>query len=498
MSGISGTTETPTSLTCTSGICGRRSTARSAERRSRQFGAAATACAKPEMTLPIRARLAVVCGALVGILVIGLGLLVYLRLEADLRASADDGLLPRAESLAADPPTDALVDPEPTDVGDIFGQILKRDGSVVASTPGVAPGPIVSTAGLATLDGARYFDAIVPLIDEPLQARVLELPTADGRVVVAGVAFDDQREALDRLLARLAIGCPIAIFLAAGVGWLIAGAALKPVEQMRREAESISGSEPGRRLPLPRTGDELAALGRSLNRMLDRLETTVERERRFVADASHELRTPLANLKAELDLALRRARSPSELVGALQSASEETDRLSGLAEDLLLLASADRGRVSLRVEDVDVSALVRLTADSFAGRAAPLGVAIDTSVPDGIHARVDGPRIRQAVVNLIDNALRESRPGTRVSVEMSTDDRFVSIVVRDSGRGFDPEFLPLAFEAFARADASRSRASGGAGLGLAIVRAIAEAHRGSVEASNADGGGAVVTLRIPR
>ena len=450
------------------------------------------------MTLPIRARLAVVCGALVGILVIGLGLLVYLRLEADLRASADDGLLPRAESLAADPPTDALVDPEPTDVGDIFGQILKRDGSVVASTPGLAPGPIVSTAGLATLDGARYFDAIVPLIDEPLQARVLELPTADGRVVVAGVAFDDQREALDRLLALLAIGCPIAIFLAAGVGWLIAGAALKPVEQMRREAESISGSEPGRRLPLPRTGDELAALGRSLNRMLDRLETTVERERRFVADASHELRTPLANLKAELDLALRRARSPSELVGALQSASEETDRLSGLAEDLLLLASADRGRVSLRVEDVDVSALVRLTADSFAGRAAPLGVAIDTSVPDGIHARVDGPRIRQAVVNLIDNALRESRPGTRVSVEMSTDDRFVSIVVRDSGRGFDPEFLPLAFEAFARADASRSRASGGAGLGLAIVRAIAEAHRGSVEASNADGGGAVVTLRIPR
>jgi two-component system, OmpR family, sensor kinase len=450
------------------------------------------------MTLPIRARLAVVCGSLVGILVVGLGLIVYLRLEADLRASADDGLLPRAESLAADPPTDTTVDPDPTDVGDIFGQIVDRDGSVVASTPGLADGSIVSAAELATLDGPRYFDETVPLVDERLQARLLEMPTADGRVVVVGVAFDDQREALDRLLTLLAIGCPAAILLAAGVGWLIAGAALRPVERMRLEAESISGSEPGRRLPLPQTGDELASLGRSLNRMLDRLETAVERERRFVADASHELRTPLANLKAELDLALRRSRSPSELVGALQSASEETDRLSRLAEDLLLLATAENGRLPLRVEDVDVSGLVRLTADSFEGRAAALGVAIEASIPDAIRARVDGPRIRQAVVNLVDNALRESQPGNRVSVEMSTSDRSLAIAVKDSGRGFDPGFLPFAFEAFARADVSRSRSSGGAGLGLAIVRAIAEAHRGSVEAGNADGGGAVVTLHIPR
>jgi two-component system OmpR family sensor kinase len=449
------------------------------------------------MSLPIRARLALVCGALVGVLVVGLGAIVYLRLEADLRAAADDGLQPLAASLVEEPPSGPTIAADPSDVGDIFGQVLSRDGRVVAMTADLDLGPLMTPADIAALDGPRYLDAVIPLPDEPQLARVLEMPAGDGRVVVVGVAFDDQREALDRLLAILAVGCPVAILLAAVVGWLVAGAALRPVERMRLEAESVSASEPGRRLPLPGGRDEVAALGNSLNRMLDRLETAVERERRFVADASHELRTPLANLKAELDLALRRARSPSELVAALQSASEETDRLSRLAEDLLLLASADGGRLPLRLEDVDVSALVRATVGSFDGRAAAVGVAISTSIPSGIHARLDGRRIRQAIVNLVDNALSQSPGGGHVSVDLTARDQAIVISVRDSGHGFDPGFLPHAFEAFTRADASRSRASGGAGLGLAIVQAIADAHRGSVEASNAAAGGAVVTLRIP-
>jgi two-component system OmpR family sensor kinase len=449
------------------------------------------------MALPIRARLALVCAALVGALVLGLGMLVYLRLEADLRAAADDGLLPRAAALEEAPPNGPTLETDPTDVGDVFGQILTRDGTVLSTTSGLASGPIVPTTGFGGLDGPHYFDALVSMTDEPQLARLLEMPTADGRVVVVGVAFDDQREALDRLLILLGLAGPVAILLAGAVGWLVAGAALRPVERMRIEAEAVSASEPGRRLPLPRARDEVAALGRSLNRMLDRLEAAVERERRFVADASHELRTPLANLKAELDLALRRARSPAELVDALRSASEETDRLSQLAEDLLLLASADGGHLVMRLDDIDASSVVRNTVGSFEGRAAALGVTLEASVEDHIRARLDDVRIRQAVRNLVDNALRQTPSGGRVTVEMSKRAGILSIAVADTGSGFETAYLPLAFEAFSRADESRSRAIGGVGLGLAIVRAIARAHGGTVHARNRPEGGAEVVLDLP-
>jgi heavy metal sensor kinase len=449
------------------------------------------------MSLPIRARLAAVCAFLVGVLVVGLGALVYLRLEADLQAAADDELLSRAELLVQEAPGGAALEPGTSDAGDIFAQILTRDGTVVASTPGLGPDPVVPRVGLGTLAGPRSFEATVPTVDEPVLARVLEVPTVDGQVVVTGVAFDDQREVLDRLRSLFAVAGLVAIALAGAVGWIVAGAALRPIDRMRIEAEAVSGSEPGRRLPVPGTRDELAALGGSLNRMLDRLETAVERERRFVADAGHELRTPLANLKAELDLALRRSRSPSELVASLRSASDETDRLTRLAEDLLLLAGADAGRVPMRREDVDVVTLVQDTVDSFSGRAAEVGIEIDTSIADGLRASVDGTRIRQAVGDLIDNAMRHTPPGGRVSVEATRSDGMLVISVADTGDGFPPAFLPHAFEPFARADASRSRAEGGAGLGLAIVQVIAEGHGGTVVARNGNQGGAVVVLSIP-
>lgn len=449
------------------------------------------------MTLPIRTRLALMCAVLVGGLVLGLGTVVYLRLEADLRAAADDGLLGRAEQLVQEPPDGATIDLGPSDVGDIFAQILSGDGTVVANTPGFPPVPAVPLSDLPGIEGPDYREMTVSIADEPILARILVMRTAGGRVIVIGVAFDDQRQVLDRLQPLFGFAGAVAVLLAGAVGWLVAVAALRPMDRMRLESEAVSASELGRRLPVPRANDELAALGRSLNRMLDRLEAAVERERRFVADAGHELRTPLANLKAELDLALRRARSPGELVDALRSASEETDRLAGLAEDLLLLASSDSGRLPMLREMVDVSTLLAVTLESFSGRASSLGIALDSSVSDGIRARLDGTRIRQAVGNLIDNALRHTSPGGRVTLEMTRQPGTLAIAVSDTGEGFAPAFLPRAFEAFARADAERSRSAGGAGLGLAIVRAVAEAHGGSVEAANRAGGGALVVIRVP-
>jgi two-component system, OmpR family, sensor kinase len=447
--------------------------------------------------MALRTRLTLVSGGLMAALVVAMGAFLYLQLRADLREAIDSGLRSRAEVLveraeAGLPQGAGLVEPE-----DAFAQVLSADGRVLESSPGLTPGPIVPAGGVRRLAGARFLDLEVRTVEESIPARVLVVPTSGDRIVAVGTSVDDQQEALARLLVLLAIGGPVAVALACAVGWVVAGGALRPVERLRIEAEAISGSEPGRRLPVPATGDELARLGESLNRMLGRLEDAVERERRFVGDASHELRTPLANLKAELDLALRRARTQEEQLAALRSASEETQRLAALAEDLLVLARADGGRLPVRREDLDLGGLVEDTVDSFAGRASERGISLEARVQDPARARVDGARIRQAVGNLVDNSLRHTPTGGRVTVELARRDGAVAIEVADTGDGFPPSFLPRAFEFFSRADDARARSEGGTGLGLAIVRAVAEAHGGSVQAVNRPEGGAVVTLRIP-
>jgi two-component system OmpR family sensor kinase len=449
------------------------------------------------MTLPVRTRLALVSGALVAALLVALGAFLYLRLRNDLIEAVDAGLRSRAEALLQSgelgSPIGVLADPD-----EAFAQVVSSDGTVLDSSSGLVPGPLLPPDVVAGLDEPAFFDADVQTVDEEAPARLLAVPAADGRLVaVVGASVEDQQEALTRLLFLLAVGGPVAVALAGAVGWVVAGAALRPVERMRVEAEAVSGSEPGRRLPVPETRDELARLGESLNRMLGRLEEAVERERRFVDDASHELRTPLANLRAELELALRKARTPEELRTALGSATEETDRLIRLAEDLLVLARAEEGRLPVRREDVDVVELVRETVGTFSGRASELGISLQPSGAEGVRARLDKVRMRQAVGNLIDNAMRHTPPGGRVTVELARPNGAVSIAVTDTGEGFPPAFLPRAFEPFSRADAARTREDGGAGLGLAIVRAVAEAHGGSVEARNRPEGGAAVVLRIP-
>jgi heavy metal sensor kinase len=446
--------------------------------------------------MPIRLRLALVCAALVSVLVVGLGGVVYLRLEGDLIGAVDDELLTRAGVIAAEGPTPDL-DVNQTDVGDVFAQRVARDGRVVGATEGFDTVELIPPADLAALRGpvARY--ATVQTGDEIVPTRLLALPASDGTVVVTGVAIDDQQAALSTLATQFALALPIAIVLAGGVGWLVAGAAVRPVERMRREAEAISGSEPDRRLPVPATRDELTALGASLNRMLDRIEATVERERRFVDDASHELRTPLANLKSELDLALMRSRTKEDLGTALRSAADETDRLVRLAEDLLVLARADGGRLPIRRESIELAQVAHDTIESFAGRATSLGVTIDLVGDSRIEAMADPERLRQALGDLIDNALRFSSRGGRVTVGLSGDGGGVTITVADRGPGFATGFLASAFEPFSRADPARGRADGGAGLGLAIVRAVAQAHGGDVEARNDPAGGAIVALRLP-
>jgi heavy metal sensor kinase len=317
---------------------------------------------------------------------------------------------------------------------------------------------------------------------------------AQGRrlVIVVGSSLASRDAALGQLRNELLIGGPVALLLASLIGYLVAAAALRPVERMRAQAAAISAQRVSARLAIAPSGDEVSRLGETLNAMLARLEEALVRERSFVADASHELRTPLALLRAEIELALESPRTRSELEAALRSAGDETDRLCQLAEDLLLLARLDHGVLPVRLETVELDDVLDGVAARFERRARDAGRSIES---DGGGIRVDADRLRleQAIGNLVENALRYGSGSVRLHAAARL--AGVEIHVTDEGSGFPAGFLSNAFERFARAD--ESRGGGGAGLGLTIVRAVAEAHGGTAVAANGDDGGADVWLSLP-
>src|SRR5262249_51273997 len=204
-----------------------------------------------------------------------------------------------------------------------------------------------------------------------------------------------REDSLDRLVHELLFAAPLALVLASLAGYGLAAAALRPVEAMRRRAAAVSATEPGR-LPVPPGGDEISRLASTLNEMLGRLEAAFEHERRFVANASHELRTPLAMLRTELELALRRPRTREELTDAIASAAQETNRLSQLAEDLLLIARADQGMLPIRPETLAAEDLLADVAARFARRAKEQGQELDVR-PSGAAVAADPTRVEQAL-----------------------------------------------------------------------------------------------------
>lgn len=452
------------------------------------------------MRLPIRTRLTLVSATSTAVVLVATGIFVYLRLQSDLARAVDDGLLSRAQTLLAGIDETGIqfgVEGDAIEGDETFVQIVSAGGDLLESSPALSGRLLVPRSRLARIHEPTYFNLRVATSERTVDARILVAPSDEGMFAIVGVSLEEQHEALAGLMRALVIGGVGALSITTAIGWWVAGAALRPVEKMRLEAEAISADEPGRRLPIPEAADEIARLGTTLNEMLGRLEQALERERRFVDDASHELRTPLGILRAELDLALRRARSAEELEAALRSAAEESVRLTALAEDLLVLARSDRGRLPVRRETVDIAALADEVAAKFTTRAQSKEIRITRQGPAALEVAADPMRLRQMLGNLLDNALRHSPESEVVTIALAREGREVTLAVIDRGPGFSTDFLPRAFDPFTRGDSARTRRDGGAGLGLAIVKAIAEAHRGSATASNLPGGGASVVIRIP-
>jgi signal transduction histidine kinase len=449
---------------------------------------------------PIRLRVAAAFALALAIVLSATGVFLYVRLGSTLRHALDRDLALRAEDLAA-----LVADPAGrfpstaagpfVERGESYAQLLTPSGRVLDATPLLRRHPLLEArVRRAALRRPVYVDeGPIPGLDEPSRLLATPVRRAGRRLVlVVGATLGDRAETLSSFRTELFVAGPLALVVASGVGWVLAGLSLVQVEAMRRRAAAISAETPGERLPVPPTGDEVERLGLTLNEMLDRLEQALVREREFVADAGHELRTPLALLRTELELALRHEGSPEELRVAVRRSSTEVDRLSQLAEDLLLIAGSADGRLELQVEELDVRLLLESVRSRFEWRAAEERRPIVVSASAGVRVSGDRVRLEQALGNLVDNALRHGGGPIVLDSEAGATD--TKLHVRDEGPGFPAGFRDRAFERFSRADSARSPR--GTGLGLAIVSEIARAHGGSV-GIDASERGADVWLAVP-
>jgi two-component system OmpR family sensor kinase len=429
------------------------------------------------------------------------GLFLYLRFSADLDSAINDGLRSRAADVVAlSKEADSGLSEGRHGFGastESFAEIVDARGRVLDSAPQVGGHLLLSRSELRTARHQTIFLNRGPLPGLHDQSRLMATPArAHGRpvVIIVGTSTETRTTALGNLLRLLLIGGPIALLLAALAGYGVAAAALRPVEEMRSRAAEISTAEPRQLLPVSPAQDEVARLGTTLNEMLARIGAAMEHERGFIADASHELRTPLAVLRAEIELALREGRSREELQAALASAAEETDRVIQLAEDLLVIAQTDQGRLALRPSELSVGELLADVRHRFAGRAAEAGRELTVSAEPSLTTVADRLRLEQALGNMVDNALRYGRGQVELTAERS--DGVLELHVLDGGPGFPPGFVSQAFERFSRRDGKRDRS--GAGLGLSIVESIARSHDGTARVSNRRVGGADVSIAIPQ
>ncbi|WP_102418798.1 ATP-binding protein [Mycobacterium sp. 4858] len=435
---------------------------------------------------PIRIRLTAAFTVVTGLLLFAVASLTAAHTKGSLDTAITESLSTQLANLrpiaADDDPVLAGGDP------DTAQQIVGPEGRVLAATSNLGgqnaltPSQLESARrGILVTDQSRLGNLPAPL-------RLAAGPAPGGRVVVAAQSLADRDAAVADLRNELAVSFPLLLLATAVGAYLLAAAALRPVERMRTRAAGISAGNADARLPVPPARDEIRDLGTTFNELLQRLQDALERERQFVVDAGHELRTPLSLLTTELELALRRPRSNPELVDALSSALQETTRLSRLARDLLAVADAGR-RPDPPI--VDLSTALSAIGERYRRS---LGDRLVIDCPAGQYIRAHPDDLDRVIGNLIDNAAQHGAPPITIRVRTAADG--VEIHVADQGTGFPPGFLPYAFRRFSCADTART--AGGTGLGLAIVDTLTQRNHGTVTAENRVGGGAEITVRFSR
>lgn len=442
-------------------------------------------------TVRFRVTALATIAALVVLAAAGVGLVVAQRHL--LTQNLDESMQLEAKSLEP-----AVVDGRTPDVLSGFGdddtvaQVVAEGGRVVAATPNaaglapVAPGP---TGGrqetIRTVERLPTEDAAYRLL-----ARRVEGPVGP-RVILIAASLGDVRESTRALIFPLVVAIPAAGALLAAVTWVLVGRTLRPVEAIRAEVADISGSALDRRVPEPASDDEIARLARTMNAMLDRVEGSVDRQHRFVADASHELRSPLTRIRSELEVDLAHP-DRADVWATHRSVLEEAAGMQHLVENLLHLARSDAGFGVARRDLVDLDDIVLRAAR---GLRADGQVAADTKGVAAAQVRGDPTQLARAVGNLVDNAARHADSCVTFTV---TENRSVAVVsVADDGPGIPPDQQERVFERFTRLDEARQGTTGGVGLGLAIARDVAVRHGGTLSVDGEHRGGARFVITLP-
>lgn len=449
-------------------------------------------------SIGLRTRLVVTYTVAAVVLMIPVAITAVQALDHNLRSTLDSALAARATPLVqllseAGPPELPTNEPSSGTVAAGLALVLDPAGVVRYADPRAAEAVLAVTPEVRPEQSPALVDR--SLGEEKVRLRIDRVARADGLwTVVVGVDRETTEQAAEKVQDVLEIVLPLLLIIVVAGTWLLASAALAPVERMRAEAGTLGAADAEGRLSVPVAKDDLRALAVTFNDLLGRLHHSLERQRDFVADAGHELRTPLAIMSAELELAERPGRSPEELRSAIAGARHEAARLAALADDLLLLAS--QGRRPMEV--VELAGVVDEAIAALRGTAGRADVLLQVTVRRAYQVAGERAALRRALDNLLTNAVAHSPAGGTVAVVVAESAEGIELRVTDTGPGFPPEFLPHAFDRFRRADTARSSTTS-TGLGLAIVAAIAATHGGTARAANNPGGpGASVAIVLPR
>ena len=457
------------------------------------------------MRLPIRARLTMWYALFAAVILIGLGAFLVLKLRSDLRSTIDRDVRSSSDAIVLSYAAQGVVGFREATTAALrhsgaAAQVLDPNGRVLASFGGdLGQDPLIPRPlQVAALRGGwRLHDVDVGDASQPFRVGAEPAPRGGERhLVVVAEPLQSANEAVRKVLVLLLIAGPVVLVVASAAGWVLVRGALDPVDRMRGKAEQVGINQLHERLTAPNPRDQIGRLALTLNAMLDRLEEGVAARRRLIADASHELRTPLAAMRAELDVSLRdSARTPAERA-TLESVREDVGRMSRTVDNLLTLSLADEGQLELLRKPVDLQALARHAVEPMLALAALKGVALSAG-GEASATLGDPDRLSQALTNLIENAIKYTAAGGRVTVTSWRGSNEVGVTVTDTGAGIARDALAHVFDRFYREDRSRSRASGGSGLGLAICQEIAVAHGGHVSVQSEPGRGSSFTLALP-
>ena len=466
---------------------------------------------QPARGLPLRVRLTLWYGTALALVLAVFAGVLYAEMARELREQVDLSLESAAaaavrsleqtrnspfsqfDDLAAQFPELAVVDK--------FFQIFSPSGAITIQSPHITRRdiPLSRVALEQALQGRSVYQSVKFIGESPL--RLIAVPIRAGgtlvNIVQVGTSLLPVEETLRRLLLVLAVMMPVALAVSLAAGWFLAGRALKPVEGITQAARRIAEGDLSQRLATPAAADEIGTLVSTFNDMIAKLDASFQQVRRFSADASHELRTPLTVMKGETELALRRPRAVEDYQLVLESNLEEIDRLTRIVDELLFLSRADLGEVKMASLPVRLDELIRDVHKQASVLGQEHGAQVSLGPLTSATVLGDELRLRELLLNLVDNAVKYSKPGGRVEVSLARDGGWATLSVSDQGIGIPTPAQARIFDRFYRTNEARAHAKQGTGLGLSICTWIAESHQGRIEVQSQPDQGSCFTVILP-